>query len=421
MAMSAQEIRNRKARYKSYCDEIKETVRGEKKGNRFWKSELSALLSKVGRDHAKRNKKVSLRSLKLRRDIMFQVFNTLDEMGYLLQSIFTIGNRHLSALFSKWEKEGLSAATLQSRHTTLQLFSVWIGKEGMVLPLKEYMADPANARRVYVAEVDKSWSVSDVLPDELIGKIAEFDSYVGMQLKLIKAFGLRRKEAISFRPHICFEPQGDAIQVYQGTKGGRYRVIPVSNEEQREVLAAAQKFAKRHSDHMGHPERSLEQNLRRFQYVLEKHGITRTQLGVTAHGLRHDYANRRYEDLVGSKSPLQGGDKLLFVQEGTKKARRVVAEELGHSRISVTTAYYGSNRTSKATAASKRLAEDLAKQFAASASPLDRQYGLIMQCLTSGLNLKATIHALATAGISCTETELEQWIEAKNRPSFELK
>jgi hypothetical protein len=38
---------------------------------------------------------------------------------------------------------------------------------------------------------------------------------------------------------------------------------------------------------MGDPTRDLKRNLRRFDYVMEKFGITFAQLGVTAHGLRH--------------------------------------------------------------------------------------------------------------------------------------
>jgi integrase len=67
-------------------------------------------------------------------------------------------------------------------------------------------------------------------------------------------------------------------------------------------------------------------------------GITRKD-GITSHGLRHEYANNRYQDLTGSDSPVRGG---AAVNEQTDQAaRQVVAEELGHSRESVTTHYLG--------------------------------------------------------------------------------
>jgi integrase len=72
--------------------------------------------------------------------------------------------------------------------------------------------------------------------------------------------------------------------------------------------------------------------------VVRSCGITRRD-GITSHGLRHEYANTRYQELTGADSPVRGGGG---VERGIDQAaRHVVAEELGHSRESVTTHYLG--------------------------------------------------------------------------------
>jgi len=72
---------------------------------------------------------------------------------------------------------------------------------------------------------------------------------------------------------------------------------------------------------------------------LRKAGISR------AHGLRHTYAQRRYEDLAGWKSPHAGGPKskdLTPDQRATDRAVRLaVSAEMGHAREEITAVYLG--------------------------------------------------------------------------------
>ena len=60
------------------------------------------------------------------------------------------------------------------------------------------------------------------------------DAHVKMALRLQAAFGLRREEAIKFRPR--YADRGDHIAVKASTaKGGRPRDVPVLKDEQRTV------------------------------------------------------------------------------------------------------------------------------------------------------------------------------------------
>ena len=63
------------------------------------------------------------------------------------------------------------------------------------------------------------------------------------------------------------------------------------------------------------------------------------------HGLRHRYAQMRYEALTGWKAPAAGGPaKALFSasQRTTDQhARQQISRELGHERLKVTSIYLG--------------------------------------------------------------------------------
>jgi hypothetical protein len=63
---------------------------------------------------------------------------------------------------------------------------------------------------------------------------------------------------------------------------------------------------------------------------MRKFGITKAALGITAHGLRREYANDRYEDFAGVASPVRGGSAIARADDRAVRLR--LAEELGHSR-----------------------------------------------------------------------------------------
>jgi len=63
------------------------------------------------------------------------------------------------------------------------------------------------------------------------------------------------------------------------------------------------------------------------------------------HGLRHAYAQNRYEELTGWKCPAAGGPDSKYLtpdqREADRQARLTISRELGHEREQVTAAYLG--------------------------------------------------------------------------------
>ena len=85
-------------------------------------------------------------------------------------------------------------------------------------------------------------------------------------------------------------------------------------------------------------EKSYKAHLANFERVTSGLGVGQT------HGLRHGYAQTRYLELMGFPCPAVGGYRELTEAEKTKdkEIRMQISEELGHSRINITSVYLGS-------------------------------------------------------------------------------
>jgi len=201
------------------------------------------------------------------------------------------------------------------------------------------------------AERDKSWSAQGVDIEALIDKVCAYDPHVGASLRLIRAFGLRRKESVMLRPNACIVPfestglpetekQADRyVWVRQGAKNGRQRFVPLNTPQRVAAIEYAQSVVVGPDAHMGNPNQDLRKNLRRFDYVLEKFGVTARELGVTAHGLRHEALIDEFVARSGQQPPVRGGGALTPEAEAT--ARQAVAKLARHERKRASSAYLG--------------------------------------------------------------------------------
>lgn len=284
-------------------------------------------------------KVISNATIEKRWQVIKLAFSELREDGYRLETPMSFRNRHMEHLVRKWEARGLSASTIQLRVSIMRTFSEWIGKPGMVLAPERYLENQASGERSYVATEDKSWDAKNVDAEKIIRQLEANDVYVAAQLKAILAFGLRRKEAVMLRPHRA--DKGTVLSVSDGTKGGRDRMVLIDTPVKRAVIDQLKAFVKTHDGHLGSPALSLDQNLSKISRVMHSLGINKKVLGVTLHGLRHQYLNDRYEEIAGVPSPVRGGEITPDNHAAVVAARSVCAEEAGHTRLSITTAYYG--------------------------------------------------------------------------------
>jgi Integrase len=241
--------------------------------NRYWKRKLQALIHHNNHLHATRAKDVSHKTQEERAVSLFRMFSLLRRLGFQLDPQ-NLSNRHIQTLVDYWvkherardlcEQRGVemlkdphSAAHIQQQLSILRVFASWIAKRGMILPADRYVDNATLVRRTLVRVRDKTWEGNGIDFAQAVERIAAIDERVAVQLAVMLAFGLRRKEAIIFRPHIAVVPKdavpathavSDSYAVFlsikRGTKGGRLRFTAIRNEDQVQALERARQLAK---------------------------------------------------------------------------------------------------------------------------------------------------------------------------------
>lgn len=250
----------------------------------------------------------------------------LREAGFRQMRATSLKSKHVETLLQRWQVEGLSAGTLKNRMAHLRWWAEKVGKAG-VIPTDN--AQLGIAERRFVAVENKT--------RELGNDVARIrDPYVRMSLALQEAFGLRREEAIKLQPG--YADRGDCI-VLKGswTKGGRPRTLPITTPEQRAALDAAHRVAG--SGSLIPAQKTYIQQRQTYDGQCKAAGLSHM------HGLRHRYAQTRYETLTGWKAPAAGGPSARSLTPAQRtldaSARQTISRELGHDRPGITTVYLG--------------------------------------------------------------------------------
>ncbi|CAG9185819.1 integrase domain-containing protein [Cupriavidus pampae] len=270
--------------------------------------------------------------------------------GMAVTSPYAIRQKHLRWLVRYWvEDRKLNVGTVELRLTHLRAFMAWMGKANTVGRLDDYVVRPEGYVRSYVAKEDRSWDGNDIDAAALIADIEKTDAHVALQLKLEAGFGLRAKESWRLRAALDVLPSG-MLHVHDGTKGGRPRRVSIEFDWQYELLGAAARLAEKTNPGKGTLiPASYTQNQwrRRFYTVLEKHGVTKDGVGVTAHGLRHQFLQQMYQRHSGQSAAVKGAGRVIDV-EAHRSAMRKVVEAAGHSRASKANAYLSTYSTQQA-------------------------------------------------------------------------
>lgn len=303
-----------------------------------WKASLAAVLKAHNgtKGDAGHKTVASAATQDKRADVLYRSFSDLRELGFKLDSVEQFKGRHIQALVAEWERRDLSPSTIQNNISIMRTFASWIGKDGMVLGSSTYVSVEGAASRSSIATTDKSWEANGVNVTDKIAEVRRLDERIALQMELQHMFGLRVRESWQIRPHIA--EKGTYLTVNVGTKGGRDRVVPIDTPEKRELIDRAKTFAASKNVSTSDQRLSLAQIKNHYNAVCRAAKITK-DYGITSHGLRHGYANRRYKEETGQDSPVCGGRTVA--RDEDYAARLVIAEELGHSREDVTTHYLG--------------------------------------------------------------------------------
>jgi len=314
---------------------------------------LEVLLKLFNERHTARTKSVSHKTRQERADFLRRFFRDLHKRAGFktLPDPRNLGQKHIHAMVQVWRGDKLKPATIQTYLSFLRGLAKWLGKNGFVRSPAHYGLEIDEYQRHEAAERDKSWSAQGVDIEALIDKVCAYDPHVGASLRLIRAFGLRRKESVMLRPNACIVPfestglpesekQADRyVWIRQGAKNGRQRFVPLNTPQRIAAIEYAQSVAAGPEAHMGDPNKDLKRNLRRFDSMLAKFGITTRALGVTAHGLRHEALIDEFVAQSGQQPPVRGGGDLT--PEAEASARLAVSGLAGHERKRAASAYLG--------------------------------------------------------------------------------
>jgi site-specific recombinase XerC len=262
-----------------------------------------------------------------RRRLLDRIANQLHELGFRRMQPRSLKPKHVDALVGLWKEQGISVGTLKNRFSALRWWAKKVNKPSIIA--KDNSVYAIGIRKC-VAEESKALE----LDEKKLSEIS--DEYVRLSIRLQAAFGLRREESIKFSPGYAIHDDHILLKA-SWTKGGRARTVPIRHDEQRSLLAEVKAFAKGGALIPAHL--NYVQQLNRYQRQLRNVGMKKL------HGLRHAYAQQRYEEMTGWKAPVAGGPASKSHNQDQRaldlEARALISSELGHNRVSVSAVYLG--------------------------------------------------------------------------------
>ncbi len=259
--------------------------------------------------------------------ILDLIASQLRELGYRRMQPRSLKPKHVDALVAHWRNQGISVGTLKNRLSALRWWAKKVNKPSIIARDNSVYG---IGQRAYVSKDSKAQD----LDQKKLSEIS--DQHVHLSIRLQVAFGLRREESIKFSPSYAIKD--DHIKLKSSwTKGGRARMVPIRNDKQRQLLKDVKDLAKGGS--LIPAQLNYVQQLHRYERQLRNVGLSKL------HGLRHAYAQRRYEELTGWKAPVAGGptSKQLTSEQLAPDydARAIVSNELGHARADISAVYLG--------------------------------------------------------------------------------
>ena len=259
--------------------------------------------------------------------LLSQIADQLHALGYRRMQARSLKAKHVEALVKHWQAQHLSAGTIKNRMAALRWWARRVGKHSVIAKDNDHYG---IERRRYSATRSKA----ETLGTDALARVR--DTHTAFSLRLQAAFGLRREEAIKFR--VGYADRGSHLRLKASwTKGGKEREIPIRTAAQRRLLDEIRAAVGNAS--LIPASRSYVQQLRVYVRHVMNAGLSRM------HGLRHAYAQDRYQSLTGFACPVAGGPTAASLTQAERRldqvARRTISVELGHEREQITTIYLG--------------------------------------------------------------------------------
>lgn len=288
-----------------------------------------------------KNKKIGQATIEKRKDVILGFFSDLYLLKFKIKALKNLGQKHIKVVMLHLEAQGQSPSTIQNKLSVMRIFGEWIGKPGLVLPAEAYGLRPESVKRTMVAQEDKSWDAKKIRVMDMLAEIEKEDQMVSGVLTLCFTFGLRIKEAVLL--NLFKAEDSGMLMIVQGTKGGRARSVPIEHDWQRKAFERLKSNVNQKTGRFVTGD-GVESCIRRVYYVMEKNELTLANLGVSAHGLRHQYFHERFHEKLGIQPPVKGGNLMGVDKQEFGDTTAMLMERAGHSRPTIGASYYGSRR-----------------------------------------------------------------------------
>lgn len=251
----------------------------------------SYLIENIGKSKSGK-KKVSPKTNAKRKSVVKNFFIVLFQLGYKIDDVNNLREKHLIAVFNYLENQGQKSTTLVNKISIMRIFCEWIGKRGMIRNPQPYIVIKGP-----IQTSSKFSSEKTINTTELIANISRIDKFVALELELVLAFGLQVSEAISLKPS---NKNRDEVIIIRGGKSHKDRKsirIPIKNIVQRDVILRADLISDTTRGFLGCRMSKPEQRKSHFYYIMRKCGITLSKEGITVKDLNYQYVKDGFDRL----------------------------------------------------------------------------------------------------------------------------
>jgi integrase len=309
-------------------------------------------VAKVVDEHGRtrvNGKTASERTFRQTHEVMASFSRRLHRLGFFIEEAASLREKHIRAVVRSWWEDRISPKTVQNQYSRIKIFCRWIGKTDIINRDRKgvayYLPEVAQSafKVTTVASQSKSWSGNGVDTATVLERALSNDHRHGVMLAMGLAFGLRKKEMLLLKPWKA--DKGLYLEIADNVaKNGRYRTIPLETGDLGRIQRRALEMAKQMcspTEYMGWPNLSLKQSENRYYYLMKKLGLTKSELGITGHGARAEYAEVSLL-LQGVVPPTLGGHASQTPKDVREAVIIKVAQAMGHNDTHTSGAYYGS-------------------------------------------------------------------------------
>lgn len=268
------------------------------------------------------------------RHMLFRCIKDLHELGYKIGHLKGLKAKHIYVLVEHWKSQRKNTATIKNYMSKLRKTASLLNNTKLIKPDNTaYNIE----KRSYAPTTNKAIHHID------LSKCS--DPYIRLSLEGQALFGLRREESMKF---ILSEAHhGNSLTLKPSwTKGGIGRTLEINSDAQLQWLNKIAQLV-RPGESLIPQNKTYKQHLSHYETQVKAMGVSKL------HGLRHAYAQRRYEELTrllspdkqGFACPLAGGKSYNQMTQAEKaldrRVRKIISQSLGHSRINITKIYCG--------------------------------------------------------------------------------